>query len=817
MGVIVRGHRSGAAGGRRNAVVRTLLASTMLAGTHGAFAQTTGAQTAGAQTAASADKLEEVVVTAEKRSENLQNVPLSVEALGETKLEEMNVQSFEDYAKLLPSVSYQTVNPGQTNIYMRGIASGGDGNHSGPQPSVGVYVDEIPTTTILGQLDFHVYDVARVEALSGPQGTLYGASSESGTLKIVTNKPDPTKFSAGYNLEVNDVDHGDLGNVAEGFVNVPLADNAAIRLVGFEEHDSGYIDNVYGTRTYPTFDYTVNNASRVAKAYNDVTTYGGRAALKIDLDDNWTVLPAIMGQDASINGINAYDTSIGPLQVRHFFPETDNDRWILPSLTITGKIGNFDLTYAGGYLMHDINTQQDYSDYSYFYDVFSHYGAYETGPGGKPIDIGQYIVGVDHFEKISQELRIASPQEDRFRFLAGIFYERQTHDIEQDYKINGLDPALWVTGWQDTWWLTKQERVDRDYAVFGTASYDIASDWTVDAGLRVYRYDNTLEGFYGFGPSGSFSSTGQLHCFSQQPFMGAPCMDLAKSADEDNVIYKVTLTYRIDPDKLVYVTASDGYRPGGANRNATFAPYQSDTLSNYELGWKTTWFDNKLRWNGDIFYDPWQDFQFTFLGQNGLPDIVNAGQAVSQGIESDLSWKVAQHVTLSGSASLIDAHLTAPYCGTVDAQGNPVTSCPASTAEAPSGTQLPVTPYFKGNMTGRYDFELGGDSDGFFQTALMYTGGSWADIRQRLYSAQTPVHYIDPRELLGRMPSFVEVDFAAGLNWGNSSLQLYIKNAFNSLGQVSRYAECAVNICGYETYAVPIRPLTVGLEFGQKF
>jgi outer membrane receptor protein involved in Fe transport len=787
---------------RRRGLQAVLLASTMLAGVQGAVAQQ--------QADAANTGLEEVVVTAEKRSENLQNVPISVQALGEAKLEQMSVQNFEDYSKLLPSISYQSTNPGQTNIYMRGIASGGDGNHSGPEPTVGVYVDEIPTTTILGQIDFHIYDVARIEALSGPQGTLYGASSESGTLKIVTNQPDPHGFSAGYNVEGNYTDHGSWGDVVEGFINEPIGDNAAIRIVGYEEHDSGYINNVYGTRTYPSFDYTVNNAGRVKSDYNDVQTYGGRMALKINLDDNWTLTPAIMGQDQSINGINAYDTTIGPLAVRHFFPETDHDRWYLPSLTVTGKIGNFDVTYAGGYFEHDINTQADYSDYSYFYDVCCGYGKYETGPGGKPIDIGQYIVGVDHFEKISQELRVASPREDRFRILAGLFYESQLHDIEQDYKITGLDPALQVTGWPETWWLTKEERIDRDYAAFGTASYDISSEFTLDAGLRVYRYDNTLQGFYGFGPSGTFSSTGQLHCFSNTPFQGAPCEDLNKQATENNVIYKVTLTWKVDPDKLLYVTASDGYRPGGANRNGSFAPYQSDFLYNYELGWKTTWMDHRIRWNGDVFYDPWDSFQFSFLGANGLPDIVNAGQAVSQGIETDLSVKVDQHLTLSGNASLIDAHLTAPYCGTVDASGNPVTSCSAATAQAPNGTQLPVTPYLKGNLTARWDFEVADDSDAYFQAAVMYTGGSWSDLRQNLDG-------IDPREVLGRQPSYVEADFAAGYNWGNSSLDLYIKNAFDSRGQVTRYAECTPTVCGSEVYVVPIHPMEIGLKFGQKF
>src|SRR6201996_3389903 len=175
--------------------------------------------------------LEEVVVTAQKRSENLQDVAVSIQAFGTQKLEELGVNDFDDYAKYLPSVSFQKVgNPSVEHTYFRGVSSGGDGNHSGSQPSVGMYLDEQPVTTIDGNLNIHLYDIERVEALSGPQGTLYGASSESGTIRIITNKPDLTGFKGGYNLEGNTVDHGGTGYNFEGFINIPLTDWAAVRL-----------------------------------------------------------------------------------------------------------------------------------------------------------------------------------------------------------------------------------------------------------------------------------------------------------------------------------------------------------------------------------------------------------------------------------------------------------------------------------------------------------------------------------------------------------------------------------------------------------
>src|ERR1700761_2126174 len=192
----------------------------------------------------------DIIVTATKRSESLQKVPISIQALSPETLSQHQVASFDDYAKLLPSVSSQSFGPGQTQLYSRGIATGGDGLQSGPLPTAGLYVDETPVTTIYGSVDMHAYDIARVEALSGPQGTLYGASSLAGTLRVITNKPDASKFSAGYDLEGNKFGDGNAGGKAEGFVNVPISPDVAIRLVGFYEKDGGYIDNTPGTRTY---------------------------------------------------------------------------------------------------------------------------------------------------------------------------------------------------------------------------------------------------------------------------------------------------------------------------------------------------------------------------------------------------------------------------------------------------------------------------------------------------------------------------------------------------------------------------------------
>src|SRR3954452_9345328 len=220
----------------------------------------------------------EIIITATKREENLQNVPISVQALGTRRLDQLNIQNFEQYTKQLPSGTSEAAQPGFTTVYIRGVPAGGDGNHSGSQPSVGTYLDEQPVTTIGGTLDVHIYDIARIEALNGPQGTLFGASSEAGTIRIITNKPELGVTTGRVDAEVNSVAHGGIGGTIEGMVNLPITPNIAFRASGFYEHDAGYIDNVFGEQTYlapdPAQDIHFDNSQVVEKNFNEVDTYG---------------------------------------------------------------------------------------------------------------------------------------------------------------------------------------------------------------------------------------------------------------------------------------------------------------------------------------------------------------------------------------------------------------------------------------------------------------------------------------------------------------------------------------------------------------
>ncbi|HKP65400.1 MAG TPA: TonB-dependent receptor, partial [Casimicrobiaceae bacterium] len=348
-----------------------------------------------------AQELGGITVTAQKRAENVQKVPISMDVLDTARLTENNVKDLDDYQKLLPSVSIQHLFLGETQVYMRGVASGSNGNHSGPLPSVGIYLDEQPITTIQGALDINIYDVDRVESLAGPQGTLYGASSQSGTLRIITNKPDPSAFYGSAEVEANAVDHGGIGYVTQGFVNMPINPSTALRVVAWSRQDAGFIDNVHGTRTYPSSGITADNANVAEDDYNSVNTQGGRAALKIDLDENWSITPTIAAQNSNAQGINAFDPKVGDLEVTHFYPEDFNDRWAQAALTVQGKIGNFDLTYAYANLNRDDSYHQDYSDYSFWYDTLFGYGSYIHDNAGNLINPAQHITGKDGYRKIS--------------------------------------------------------------------------------------------------------------------------------------------------------------------------------------------------------------------------------------------------------------------------------------------------------------------------------------------------------------------------------------------------------------------------------
>ena len=767
-----------------------------------------------------------IVVTAQKREQNLQDVPIAINAIGNEKLDQLQVSELQDVVKFLPSVTIQQGGPGFAQVYFRAVASGENANHSTSLPTVGTYLDEMPITTIQGALDLHAYDLARVEALAGPQGTLYGASSMAGTLKLVTNAPDPSGFYGSAGVELNNIAHGDFGSIYEGFLNVPIAEGAAARLVGWYRDDGGYIDNILGARTYPSSGITQSNAALVEKNYNDAQTYGARLALGIDLDDNWTLKPTLMGQVQKTEGSFAQERSgqtTRALQTVQYNPESSRDKWIQAALTIEGKVGNWDITATGGHLRRKTETQTDYSDYAYFYDALSGYGNYFYDNAGDLVNPNQYVQGIDRYKKSFGELRIASPADAPLRFIGGLFAQRQSHNIEQNYIINDIADAITVTGTDSNIWLTKQKRVDRDYAAFGELTFDLTEKLSFTGGGRYYKFDNSLQGFFGYS-AGYSSRTGEAACLNTDgttrgansagtpvPILvaGSPCTNVDKSTSDTGFIHKLNATYKITDDVLVYTTWSRGFRPGGINRRGTLPPYGSDTLDNYELGWKSTF--GAFRWNGAIFQEDWNNIQLSFLGANGLSEVRNAGVARIRGVEMDAGFN-AGGFSLNAGFSYNDAEIRRDFCAIANANFDCTTT--GNELLAPAGSRLPVTAKFKGNAIARYEFPVA-DWNGHAQLAVNHTGSRRSDLRP-LQNA-----------LKGNLDAYTTADFSIGVKNDVWAIEAFATNLFDTRGVVNTGIQCVETVCGTGVtpstptggafYDVLIKPRLIGLKFTRDF
>jgi len=741
--------------------------------------------------------LDEIVVTAQKRESNLQDVSLSVQVLGNRQLEDLNVNAFDDYIQFLPTVSFQTTRPGYAQIYMRGISSGGDGNHSGSMPSVGVYLDEQPITTINQILDLHIYDIARIETLSGPQGTLFGASSQAGTMRIITNQPVLGEYEGGFDLAVNTVKGGEMGYTLEGFANLPVTDNAAIRLVAWHEKDGGYIDNVLDEITYVVPGITKNNADLVEKNFNDATTTGMRGLLKVDLNENWTVTPGITYQHQKTTGSFDHDPArTGDLNATEFFPTKYEEDWYQATLTVNGNIGGLDVVYAGAYLNRNVDGTYDYSGYA---EYLSNYGCYYYDAAGiNCVDPSQYLVGDEKLTRQSHEFRIQSPQEDRFRWIAGLFYQRQEHDFDFQWVVPAMNSAQSVVENGHTTWQTKQVRTDRDWAAFGEISYDLTDRLTLLGGVRFYKYRNSLFGFNGHIGRCTGSYVDGVFVQDDNGTPQYPCFDtriLDDEKEKSGQTFKVNLSYKIDDDKMVYATFSQGFRPGGVNRAtvANVPSYNEDFVDNYEIGWKTTWLDGRLRFNGAVYYVDWRDVQLGNLdfSISPLTIIHNAGDSRTYGAEFDLVFAATDHLTLSLAASYNDAKLTEDFVR--------VEADESRTVLSTAGTRMPFVPTFQFTSVARYEDEIAG-MPGFMQAALSYTGDSWSSL------------ILDVRQ---KQHKYALLNLSAGVNGDNWTFSVFADNVTDKRAEILHVDP------GYfsdrDTTTVTNRPRIIGVRFGQRF
>jgi outer membrane receptor protein involved in Fe transport len=808
-----------------------------------ASAMLAGSGFAGAAESTETGALAEVVVTAQKRTEDLQKVPISLQVLSGEKLDQLQVRDFDDFAKYVPSLSYRSWGPGQTEFFFRGISTtqGSTELHAGFLPSTGLYLDDTPVTTIGGNLDLHVYDVARIEALAGPQGTLYGASSLSGTVRIITNKPDPSAFSAGYDFKADKWKSGDGGGAIEAYANIPLSEHAAIRLVGYYEHDGGYLNNVSRKDTFqrysptgtpvpgtgipdgfPNFDpVTINNSDVVHSHWNTVESGGGRAALKVDLNDQWSITPMLVGQYQKTEGDFAFDPKFGDLNVADYFQPLNKDGWYQAALTVEGRISNWDLLYSGGWFERNTHNLVDYSQYSVAYDAqailySTQYTRYIDATGhllDRPV---QYTNNHDKYTKQSHELRVTSPLDNRLRATAGLFYQRQTDNIRAEFGVPNLPVFYEVTGQQDVYYLSQMDRTDRDYAVFGDFTFDATDKLKLIAGIRGFWVENTLYGFFGFNHNGYSSSAGETLCLAEgNPIVttpgvytggNRPCVNTDKNVVENGETHRVSLQYQIDPDAMVYGTYSTGFRPGGNNRLPTAVFYSSDTLINFEGGWKTAWLQRRMRFNGALFYEKWRDAQTAVQGQFGITSIVNAGDAKVDGVETELVWAATEHLNLSANATvLFKAETTTVFC-TPSTLGVPQKTCTSAFVDAEPGTQMPGIPKNKANATARYQFGTG-RLNSFVQGSLVYQSGT-------TYSLEAT------RNFAGPTPAFGTFNLSAGTGANNWNVEAFIENLFDKRGELGKNSECndlAAHYCLLNAHIYPVKPMQFGLKFSQRF
>jgi len=715
--------------------------------------------------------IEEVIVSAQKKSENLQNVPISVTTLSADELDSLNIKDFADYVLQLPAASAVQRRPGQGQIFMRGISDGGNVNQSLQGPAVAIYLDESPVTMIGDNLDVHVYDIERVESLTGPQGTLYGAASQAGNLKIITKKPS-SEFDSGFNLSAESTRGGDGSTMVEGFVNIPLSQNAALRFVGFNDRDGGFIDSVNDSITYPVSGITRSNEVFVEDNFNDAVKDGYRAALRVDLSENWKLDVNYMGQETSTNGVWDHNPDeLGEYNVSRFYDDKTHDEWTRFSATVTGDLGFADLTFTTSSLERDFEVLSDYSHYSIDGYVEGYYTCYEYY-FGPCVDPSIQFENDTHQEYDTTEIRLSSKEGEKFNWIIGAFQTENVTEYDSQWHVPAINPAAAVPGSKDLYYQTDQVRAEDESAVFGELYYQINDKMELTLGHRKFDNETTLKGFVGtvWWPNYILGS-------STRPD------NVNSKYDGSDSISKINLSYQVDNNSMLYITRSEGYRPGGANRTTQLgATYDADFLTSTEFGFKSISMDGRLRLNGAMYQMDWDDIQLGWFDSSisllGLVD--NIGKANSNGFELDAKYILSDTVSVAVGYANNEAVLKEDYVlrGVV---------------EAKDGQDLPFTPDTKYNVTINVDT---GDTSSL-QFNYVYVDEMWNDL------------FYDDREMQDSY-GIANLSFTTQVG-ENSTMQIYMDNIFDEVAQLY------INSEDIQRLTTVNRPTTVGVKFSWNY
>ena len=715
--------------------------------------------------------IEEVIVSAQKKTENLQNVPISVTTLSSDELDSLNIKDFADYVLQLPAASAVQRRPGQGQIFMRGISDGGNNNQSLQGPAVAIYLDESPVTMIGDNLDVHVYDIERVESLTGPQGTLYGAASQAGNLKIITKKPS-SEFDSGFNLSAESTRGGDGSTMVEGFVNIPLSQNAALRFVGFNDRDGGFIDSVNDSITYPVSGITRSNEVFVEDNFNDAVKDGYRAALRVDLNENWQIDVNYMGQETSTNGVWDHNPDeLGEYNVSRFYDDKTHDEWTRFSATVTGDLGFADLTFTTSSLERDFEVLSDYSHYAIDGYVEGYYTCY-TYYFGPCVDPSIQFENDTHQEYDTTEIRLSSKEGEKLNWIIGAFQTENVTDYDSQWHVPAINPAAAVPGSKDLYYQTDQVRSEDESAVFGEIYYQINDKMELTLGHRKFDNETTLKGFVGtvWWPNYILGSTTRPD-------------NVNSLYDGSDSISKINLSYQVDNNSMIYITRSEGYRPGGANRTTQLgATYDADFLTSTEFGFKSISMDGRLRLNAAMYQMDWDDIQLGWFDSSisllGLVD--NIGKANSNGYEIDAKYILSDTVSVALGYASNEAVLKEDYVlrGVV---------------EAKDGQDLPFTPDTKYNVTINVDT---GESSSL-QFNYVFVDEMWNDL------------FYSDREMQDSY-GIANLSFTTQVG-DNSTMQIYMDNIFDEVAQLY------INSEDIQKLTTVNRPTTVGVKFSWKY
>lgn len=644
------------------------------------------AQSANAQEAESKSGfLEEITVTARKRTESAQEIPSAIQAISQESLASMGAKGMEDYSRFVPSINVVSYGAGSSVVVFRGAITGS--SFIG-QSTSSVYLDEISVTQTGSQPNIRPVDIARVEALSGPQGTLYGSDAQAGTLRIVTNQPVLDEFEAMFDSELRGGDQSDVSYRTSLMFNVPLIDDTlAMRVVGYKDHDGGYIDNVYG-RTADSYGFNgenkapsgwgeLDNAASVEDRWNDADVTGGRIHLLWNINDSWATTLSYHHQSTDSGAENYYDPYVGDLQTVRFHNEWRKEDFNMASLKIDGDLGFAQLVAAVSYFDRTADSQFDNTDYAHYWAAqYCHDSEYLpnadmpyywTNPAtgylvlfpvycqGPTVE-GDYLTkseGKLDDDKLTAEIRLSSEGET-FDWIVGLYREESSNGAlsgtpfavpttggngDNEIYQNSVSLQYWEMYWSNYYgtpttypqasahWFSGGHTDWEQTAVFGEMTWHINDDWDLTLGGRYFDRSNTRQTWVDHPGGPNFSGEPDTTSGDRDYRVANNGLPPVVEGGETQFLPKISLNYMFDSNKMVYGLYTRGLRQGGVNtiRGEPFFPaaYESDIMDNYEFGYKSSFGQGRGRFNVTGYHMVWDKYQLSLVDPTDPPCEVN--------------------------------------------------------------------------------------------------------------------------------------------------------------------------------------------------